>query len=50
MPTGSHLPLQVQSISIETAVFIATNHEKTNMAVIEIGKIISFVLNFLPEI
>ena len=49
-PKFQHLPLQLQDISTETAIFIATKHEKTNMAVIQICVIISFTLTFLPEI
>ena len=36
-------------MSTETAVFIATTHEKTDMAVIQIGIIVSIILTFLLE-
>ena len=45
-----HLPLQIQAISTETAIFIATNQEKTNTAVIQIRIIISCTVNFLLDI
>ena len=46
----NNLLLQLQNIKTETAIFIAKKHEKPNKAVIETGIIISFILNFLPEI
>ena len=49
-PKSEHLPLQLQAISTETAIFIATKQEKTNMGVIQIRVIISFTLNLLSEI
>ena len=45
-----YLLLQLQDISAETAIFMATKHEKTYMAFIQIRMIISFTSNFLPEI
>ena len=36
----------LKNISSEIAIFIATRHEKADVAVIQIGKIISFILNF----
>ena len=44
------LTLTFKDISIETAIFIATKHEKTNMVVSQICIIISSTLTFLPEI
>ena len=37
-------------IAIFTAIFIATQHEKVNVAVNQIRIIISFILNFSPEL
>ena len=47
---NTYLPLQLQKILTETSIFIATKHEKTNMTITQIRIIISFILNFLPEL
>ena len=44
------MPLQLQDISTETVIFIATKHEKANIAVIQTRMIISFTFIFSPEI
>ena len=51
LPKHSHLPLQLQNISTETAIFISTRQKKSNMAVIQsfISSIISFTLNFFAR-
>ena len=43
-------PLQLQDISTEAVIFIATKYDKTIMAVIQIRLIIFFTSDFLPEI
>lgn len=42
--------LSTKNISGKAAIFIAKMYEKTNMEVIEIGRITSFILNLLPKI
>ena len=42
--------LQLQNISTETAIIIATKREKINMAVIQVCMIISFILTFWPDL
>ena len=45
-----HVPLQLRDNSTETAIFIATKHEKANIAVIQTLMIISFTFIFSPGI